>query len=161
VLRKSKVDAAYEEIVPIRRICSCAACRSAAVAGGYRLRPTAMRRHYGLLHAHKLHGDSRLRDTVPPCKLSGDSTSCIRGSRLQLWILLASIGQRHFGDGNTSNLQDCQQQHNAHAGGPVLREPWYHSGDKIIRRRGCRGSPQAHPLPGLQNLNLSLQFQRM
>ena len=160
MLRKSKVDAAYEEIVPTRRICSCAPCRSAAVAGGYRLRPTAMRRHYGLLHAHRLHGDSRLRDAVPPCKLSDDSTSCIRGSRLQQWILLASIGQRHFADGNTSNLQACQQ-HNAHAGGPVLREGCCHSGDKIIRRRGCRGSPQAHPLPGLQNLNLSLQFQRM
>jgi hypothetical protein len=161
VLRRSKVDAAYEEIVPIRRICSCAACSRAAIAGGYCLRPTKMRRHSGLLYVFRQHGDSRLCDVVPSCKLSGDSTCCVRRIRLQLWLVLASIGQHPVAGGKAPNIQACQQQCTPHAGGPVLRELCCDSGSKIIRRRGCRRCPQEHPLPALQNLNLSLQFQRI
>ena len=155
-MRRSKVDPGYEETVRIHRICTGAACSCAAIAGGYCLHPTTMRRHSGLLYASGQHGDSGLCDLVPSCKLSGDSTSCVRRSRLQLWFVLASIGQHRVAGGNAPNIQACQRRYTPHAGGPVLREPCCHSGCKIIRRRGCSRCPQEHPLPGLQNLTLSL-----
>lgn len=80
---------------------------------------------------------------------------------MQLWLVLASIRRQQVAGGNTSNIQACQLQFVPRAGGPVLRKPCCSSGSKIMRRRGGGRCPQAHALPGLQNLNLSLQSQRI